>query len=157
MNQKNNSNSFRSKLVLLEYRINHKLYVKKHRWLCTLLHAFWELLKPILNINCQISYKAIIGDNVRLPHRADGVIISSKAIIGNNVTIYHQVTIGINENLPLHMQRVIIKDNVYISSGAKIISCTVGKNAKIGPNAVVYKDIPDNTRLFAMQLLKDSL
>lgn len=69
-------------------------------------------------------------------------MISAKAILGNNLTIYHQVTVGINENKPVEQQTIRIMDNCYLSAGCKIISCTVGENSKIGPNAVVYKDLP---------------
>jgi serine O-acetyltransferase len=109
----------------------------------------WEVTKIILNINCQISYMATIGSNIRLPHIAEGVIISPKAEIGNYVTIFHQVTIGINESLSEEKQAISIGDGCYISAGAKIISCKIGKNVKIGPNAVVYKNIEDNSRVFS--------
>lgn len=33
-------------------------------------------------------------------------------------------------------------DNCYFSTGCKILSCTVGESCKIGPNAVVFKDLP---------------
>ncbi len=39
----------------------------------------------------------------------------------------------------------IIGDNVYIAPGAKIFGkIKIGNNVKIGANAVVYKNIPDN-------------
>ena len=51
---------------------------------------------------------------------------------------------------PFHDQRNIkrhptLKDNVVVGSGAQILGpVTVGKNAKIGANAVVTKDVPEN-------------
>ena len=39
-----------------------------------------------------------------------------------------------------------MEDNVYIGCGAKIIGKVhVGKNARVGANAVVVKDIPANS------------
>jgi serine O-acetyltransferase len=39
----------------------------------------------------------------------------------------------------------IIGDNCYIGAGAKIIGrVSVGNNVRIGANAVVVKDVPDN-------------
>ena len=39
-----------------------------------------------------------------------------------------------------------IGDNVCIGSGAKIIgSVVIGNNVRVGANAVVYKDVPDNS------------
>ena len=116
--------------------------------------VFWEFIKIILNINCQISYKACIGSNIRLLHIGEGVVISSKAIIGNNVTIYHQVTLGINEFLPVEEQRVVVGCDCYISTGAKIISCIISDGVTIGPNAVVYKDVPSNYKVFSSNLIK---
>jgi serine acetyltransferase len=43
---------------------------------------------------------------------------------------------------------VEIEDNCYISTGAKIISSKVGFNSIIGPNAVVFEDIPNNSMVF---------
>ncbi len=39
-----------------------------------------------------------------------------------------------------------IADNVYIGCGAKIIGAVnVGKNARIGANCVIVKDVPPNS------------
>ena len=38
-----------------------------------------------------------------------------------------------------------LQDNVVVGSGAQILGpITIGKNAKIGANAVVTKDVPEN-------------
>lgn len=96
------NNNFRSFMILFFYRIMNYLYNTKY---CKLFLLVCRLLQEIffflLRINCQISYKATIGKNIRLLHSGMGVVISSKAIVKDNQTIYHQVTLGINENLPL--------------------------------------------------------
>ena len=138
-------NSYKSYLVLFFYRNLHLAYLKNSK-LCLLFYlVLREITFNLLGITAQISYKADIGDNIRLPHSAMGVVISSKAVISSNQTIYHQVTIGINENLPQEKQKIQINENCYLSCGCKIISAEVGKNCKIGPNAVVFKNLPDNT------------
>lgn len=39
----------------------------------------------------------------------------------------------------------IIKDNVFIGAGAKVIgNITIGNNVKIGAGCIVVTDIPDN-------------
>ena len=39
-----------------------------------------------------------------------------------------------------------LEDGVFVGSGAKIIgNVHVGKNARIGANCVVVKDVPDNS------------
>jgi serine O-acetyltransferase len=38
-----------------------------------------------------------------------------------------------------------IGDDVYIAPGAKVFgNITAGNNVKVGANAVVYRDLPDN-------------
>jgi serine O-acetyltransferase len=80
-----------------------------------------------------------------------GVVIGETAEIRDNVTIYHMVTLGgispsINSNDQRNIKRhPTLMDNVVVGSGAQILGpVIVGKNAKIGSNAVVTKDVPDN-------------
>ena len=79
------------------------------------------------------------------------VVIGETSEIGHNVTIYHMAALGgISPSIKSSEQRNIkrhptLKDNVVIGSGAQILGpVTVGKNAKIGANAVVTKDVPEN-------------
>ena len=140
------NNSFRSFCILALYRLLHRFWQTKHiGFRFALLSIFKGLIYWFMRINAQISYKAEIGSDIRLPHSAEGVVISSKAIIEDHQTIYHQVTIGINENKPLELQRIIVRKNCYLSAGCKIISCEVGEGSKIGPNAVVFKDLPPHS------------
>lgn len=79
----------------------------------------------------------------RLPHGLYGIIVAPGSYIGKNVRICHQVTIGTDfkslKNVPT------IGDNVEIYPGAKIIGkVRIGNNAKIGPNTVIYTDVPDD-------------
>ena len=80
-----------------------------------------------------------------------GVVIGETSEIGDNVTIYHMATLGgispsVNSNEQRNIKRhPTLKDNVVVGSGAQILGpVTVGKNAKIGANAVVTKDVPEN-------------
>lgn len=140
------NNSFKSFIVLLFYRLMNYSYKTKHIGIrLAFLKVLKEIVFSIIGVNAQISYKAEIGDNIKLPHSAIGLVISGLAKISDNQIIYHQVTIGVNDNLPLNKQGIIIKENCLLSAGCKIISSTVGKNCKIGPNAVVYKDLPNNS------------
>lgn len=150
------NNSTRSFVILLFYRLMNKSYYSKHIGIrLAILSILKEIVFFILRIDCQISYKAIIGDNIRLPHSGMGVVISSKATLYDNQTIYHQVTIGVNENLPEEKKKIIIHENCYFSAGCKIISCEIGENSKIGPNAVVYKDLLANSLYVSENLLKN--
>ncbi len=73
-----------------------------------------------------------------------GITISGLARIGKNTSISQQVTIG-EAGRGDSWGVPTIGDDVYIAPGAKIFgNICVGNNVKIGANAVVHKDIPDN-------------
>ena len=98
----------------------------------------------------EIHPRANIGKNLFIDHGM-GVVIGETSEIGDNVTIYHMATLGgISPSINSDEQRNIkrhptLKDNVVVGSGAQILGpVTVGKNAKIGANAVVTKDVPEN-------------
>ena len=98
----------------------------------------------------EIHPNAKIGKNLFIDHGM-GVVIGETSDIGDNVTIYHMVTLGgiapsINSNDQRNMKRhPTIKDEVVIGSGAQVLCpVTVGRCAKIGANAVITKDVPEN-------------
>ena len=98
----------------------------------------------------EIHPNAKIGKNLFIDHGM-GVVIGETSEIGNNVTIYHMVTLGgispsINSNDQREVKRhPTLHDNVVVGSGAQILGpVIVGKNAKIGANAVVTKNVPEN-------------
>ena len=138
-----NNNSFKRFVTILFYRILNFHYINKNKILLNITFMFYSIIKSVLSLQSQISYKATIGKNIRLPHKAFGVIISAKALIGDNVTIFHLVTIGINEKKCNMLDKfcVEIGNNCYISCGAKIISSKLYDDVIIGPNSVVYKDV----------------
>tara|TARA_B100001121_G_C18410607_1_gene489943 strand:+ start:108 stop:683 length:576 start_codon:yes stop_codon:yes gene_type:complete len=96
---------------------------------------------------------AKIGKNLFIDHGM-GVVIGETSEIGNNVTIYHAVTLGgSSPSIDSERQRdekrhPTIGDDVVIGSGAQIIGpVNIGNNARIAANAVVVKDVPDNTTM----------
>ena len=93
---------------------------------------------------------AKIGRNLFIDHGM-GVVIGETSEIGNNVTIYHMVTLGgiapsINSNDQRQVKRhPTLGDCVVVGSGAQILGpVKIGTHAKIGANAVVTKDVPEN-------------
>ncbi len=98
----------------------------------------------------EIHPRAKIGKNLFIDHGM-GVVIGETSDIADNVTIYHMVTLGgispsINSNDQREVKRhPTLHDNVVVGSGAQILGpVIVGKNAKIGANAVVTKNVPEN-------------
>ena len=97
----------------------------------------------------EIHPKAKIGKNLFIDHGM-GVVIGETSEVGDNVTIYHMVTLGgispsINSNDQREVKRhPTLQDNVVVGSGAQVLGpITIGKNAKIGANAVITKDVPE--------------
>jgi Serine acetyltransferase len=74
-----------------------------------------------------------------------GVVIGETAEIGDDVTLYHGVTLG-GTTWNKGKRHPTLEDGVVVGAGAKILGpFTVGKNAKVGSNAVVTKAVPPNT------------
>ena len=99
----------------------------------------------------EIHPAARIGKNLFIDHGM-GVVIGETSEIGDNVTIYHGVTLGgISPSVNSDQQRNIkrhptIQDKVVIGSGAQILGpITIGRNSKIGSNAVVVKSVPEES------------
>ena len=93
---------------------------------------------------------AKIGRNLFIDHGM-GVVIGETSEIGNNVTIYHMATLGgiapsINSNDQRQVKRhPTLGDCVVVGSGAQILGpVMIGANAKVGANAVVTKNVPEN-------------
>ena len=98
----------------------------------------------------EIHPKAKIGKNLFIDHGM-GVVIGETSDIGDNVTIYHNVTLGgISPSINSENQREVkrhptLQDCVVVGSGAQVLGpIIIGKNSKIGANAVVTKDVPEN-------------
>lgn len=90
----------------------------------------------------EINPKGKIGKNVSFIHNLNGVMLGGGYSIGDNSIVYHQVTIGVINN---KNGSPCIGKNVFIGAGAKILGpIVIGDNAKIGANAVVICDVPEN-------------
>ena len=94
---------------------------------------------------------AKIGKNLFIDHGM-GVVIGETSDIGDNVTIYHMATLGgiapsINSNDQRNIKRhPTIKEDVVIGSGAQVLGpVVVGKGARIGANAVITKEVAENS------------
>ena len=127
------------------HRIANFFSIAKFDLIARMVSQFSRFLTGI-----EIHPKAKIGENLFIDHGM-GVVIGETSEIGNNVTIYHMVTLGgVSPSIESNQQRNVkrhptLMDNVVVGSGAQILGpVVVGKNAKIGANAVVTKDVPEN-------------
>lgn len=124
--------------VILNYRVAHKLYRKKHYFL-----ARWISQRAARKTGIEIHPGARIGKGLFIDH-GSGVIIGETTVIGNNVTLYQGVTLG-GTGKERGKRHPTLQDNVMVSAGAKIIgSFTVGENSKIGAGSVVLNEVPPN-------------
>jgi len=85
-----------------------------------------------------------IGPGLLLNHGQ--VIIDGTTIIGALCNVAPFVTIGLNTGGPdASLMGPGIGRNVFIGTGAKILGpVSIGHNARIGANAVVISDVPEN-------------
>ena len=124
--------------VILNYRVAHRFYKKKHYFL-----ARWISQRAARKTGIEIHPGATIGEGLFIDH-GSGVIIGETTIIGNNVTLYQGVTLG-GTGKEQGKRHPTLEDNVMVSAGAKIIgSFTVGENSKIGAGSVVIEEVPPN-------------
>ena len=130
--------------AVLFHQIAHFFCVAKFDLIARIISQFSRFLTGI-----EIHPRAKIGKNLFIDHGM-GVVIGETSEIGDNVTIYHMVTLGgispsINSNDQRGSKRhPTLMDNVVVGSGAQVLGpVVVGKNAKIGANAVVTKDVPE--------------
>ena len=74
-----------------------------------------------------------------------GIVIGETASIGNDCTIYHNVTLG-GTGKDKYKRHPDIGNNVMVGCGAKVLGpIKIGNNVKIGANAVVTKNVEDNS------------
>lgn len=85
-----------------------------------------------------------IGEGFYIGHFGQ-IFVSSQAVIGTNCNISQGVTIGV-VNRGKNKGAPVIGDRVYIGPGVKIIgNIKIGNDVAIGANAVVTRDLPDNS------------
>ena len=127
------------------HRIANFFAVAKFDLIARMISQFSRFMTGI-----EIHPKAKIGKNLFIDHGM-GVVIGETSDIGDNVTIYHMATLGgISPSINSDDQRETkrhptLQDYVVVGSGAQVLGpITIGKNAKIGANAVVTKDVPEN-------------
>jgi serine O-acetyltransferase len=91
----------------------------------------------------EIPRTAQVGPGLYIGHYG-GITVSSIAVIGRDCNLSQNITIGVSGAGPKRGAPTI-GDNVYIAPGARLFGkITIGNNVKVGANAVIHKDLPDN-------------
>ena len=122
-------------MIIKIYRLENWLY--NHH-----LKVFALIIKMIIRVmfSAGIPPSVSIGEGTFITYHGLGVVIHKNVVIGKNCCIRQHVTIaGGRGGIPT------IGDNVEINAGAVIVGPVhIGNYVRIGANAVVIQDIPDN-------------
>lgn len=115
------------------------------------LYAVWAASYKVTTewvMGIELPPSTTVGRGLRLRH-AVGLVVNPHTVIGENVMLRHGVTLG---NRRTRTDCPVIEDDVEIGVGAVVIGdVTIGKGARIGPNAVVLTDVPPGAVVHAPQ------
>lgn len=124
--------------ALLIYRVSHRCWQWGWKWLARFLSHLGRWLTGI-----EIHPGARIGQRFFIDHGM-GVVIGETTEIGDDCTLYQGVTLG-GVSWQKGKRHPTLGNDVVIGAGAKVLGpFKVGDGARIGSNAVVVKEVPDN-------------
>jgi serine O-acetyltransferase len=127
-------------------------------WLHRAAHFLWRngfhLLGRLVSqtsrflTGIEIHPAAKIGRRLFIDHGM-GVVVGETAEIGDDVTLYQQVTLG-GIKLGRGKRHPTLEDGVICGAGATVLGgFTVGRGARIGPNALVLREVPAGAKVLA--------
>src|SRR5512139_1383372 len=123
--------------AMVIHRLAHKLWRMRWKWLARFTSHLGRWLTGI-----EIHPGATIGRRVFIDHGM-GVVVGETAEIGDDCTLYHGVTLG-GTSWNKGKRHPTLMPGVVVGAGAKILGpITIGRDARVGSNAVVVKDVPD--------------
>lgn len=125
--------------AIIAHRIAHFFWRRRLVFLARLLSQMSRFFTGI-----EIHPGAIVGKGLFIDHGM-GVVIGETTIIGNNVTLFQGVTLG-GTGKETGKRHPTLGDNIVVGAGAKVLgNIIIGSNSYIGANAVVIKNVPENT------------
>lgn len=130
-----NACAYRYLKSLRKYEYYHNIH--------SVLRYWWRFYNRRLGLryNLAIPINAV-GYGLYLPHLEGGIIINCKSM-GCNCKVNAGVVVGSKHD---NTQVAEIGDNVELAVGCKVIGkIKIGNNVLVAPNAVVVKDVPNNT------------
>lgn len=122
------------------------------RWLSSKTYVLAYLfMRNVYGVD--LPRRASVGRRLRLPHPV-GVVVHAQARIGDDCLIRQNVTIGQfnygRRRQPPFAPR--LGDGVWVGAGAVVVGgISIGNGARIGPNAVVMRDVPEGGFVFARE------
>jgi len=119
------------------HRLAKWFWCHNFKWIGRTISTFFRWITGV-----EIHPGATLGRRFFIDHGM-GVVIGETAEIGQNCTIYHSVTLG-GTSWDAGKRHPTLGNNVVIGAGAKVLGpLMIGDNARIGSNAVVVKDVPE--------------
>jgi len=136
--------------ALVVHRIGHwgRFQPDPLRRVVKLVHRLLNRLLIQNVYGAEIDDDAVIGRNVLLGHQ-QGVQIPSYSVVGDGCLIRHNVTLGLAD--PESRTKVpTVGRRVQLGTGATLLGAIrIGDDAKIGPHALVMKDVPAGAVAFS--------
>ena len=130
--------------ALLFHRFSHWLWSMGLKWLARTISTLARWFTGI-----EIHPGATIGRRFFIDHGM-GVVIGETTVIGDDVTLYQGVTLG-GTSWNKGKRHPTLEDGVVVGAGAKVLGpFTVHKNAKIGSNSVVTKEVPEGATVIGI-------
>lgn len=122
----------KTSIVIKFYWIERWFWTHKMRFLAK---VYWRLIYILFA--CQIPPTVELEEGVNIAHGV-GIVIHQDSVVGSGTMIYQNVTLGSGGG-------PVIGRNCILGAGCCILgSIHIGDNVKVGANAVVLQDIPDN-------------
>lgn len=119
-------------IVMKFYDVEHWCW--NHHFI-VIAKIIWRLIYIIFNGS--IPPTAVLEEGVNIAHGI-GIVIHQNSVIGGGTKIYQNVTVG-SGNGPK------VGRNCILGCGCCILGdIRIGDNVKVGANAVVLHDVPDN-------------
>lgn len=130
--------------ALFFFRIGHGLWKRNWKFLARFITQFGRFLTGI-----EIHPGATIGPGCFIDH-GSGVVVGETAELGRDVTLYQGVTLG-GTSLEKGKRHPTLEDGVIVGAGAKVLGpITIGRNGRVGSNAVVVKDVAEDTTVIGI-------
>lgn len=132
--------------ALLVYRFGHARFVIRNK----VIRAPWTLVYMVLHKLVEVVCGITIGSRARIGRRLSiehhgCIVIHGATVIGDDCLIRHGVTLG-NTGPEDSSGAPRIGSRVQIGAGAKVLgNIAIGNDVIIGANAVVIRDVPDNS------------